>query len=96
MHPNLDFGLRGFTYLNLFALVDTLDSTGAQLTDNHYLRGKGGYRRTNSKKNNMEVCQNLPFASNACNPFVRAFAILGALLLYRGRKRERERESDDS
>ena len=43
----------------------------------------------------MEVRQNLPFASNACNPFVRAFDYLRRIIaIYRERKRKRERERE--
>ena len=53
---------------------------GAKLTNNKCLLRKGGYRRSNKKKNDIKARQILFFMNNARNTFVRAFCYLRCII----------------
>ena len=79
MHPSLDFWTARVSLISTYWRAWKV-LLGAQLTANHCFRGKGGYRRSNWKKNDMEIRQNLPFASNVRYPFVCAFDYLRRII----------------
>ena len=57
-----------------------IQNSGAKLTNNKCLWRKGGYRRSNKKKNDIKARQILFSMNNARNPFVRAFCYLRCII----------------